>query len=155
MVYRISGSHSNKYECYHLLGYKACAPYVNRRFGRTCHHLQGRKSDEQQTSLDSILPDDGGDMFLQNIGSHMDYTTLYPRRFQHYYAVVTKFSSLLRPICTDIWQHTFVSSYSAIEVFWHLNNWFPCCQQSCFPFFLKFMFKSVNAVPFSETTRAT
>jgi hypothetical protein len=27
-------------------------------------------------------PEDGGGMFLRNVGSHMDYTVLYPRRSQ-------------------------------------------------------------------------
>jgi hypothetical protein len=28
---------------------------------------------------------DGGDTFLRNVGSHMEYTALYPRRWQHTY----------------------------------------------------------------------
>jgi hypothetical protein len=27
-------------------------------------------------------PEDGGDTFLRNVGSHTDYTALYPRRWQ-------------------------------------------------------------------------
>jgi hypothetical protein len=30
-----------------------------------------------------FYPEDGGDIFLRNIGSHTEYTTLYPRRWQH------------------------------------------------------------------------
>jgi hypothetical protein len=30
-----------------------------------------------------FCPEDGGDTFLRKVCSHMDYTALYPRRFQH------------------------------------------------------------------------
>jgi hypothetical protein len=64
-----------------------CSPYVNRRFGGTYHlHLQGRKSLRQETSDQQVAGlifdcEHGGDTFLRNIGSHMNNTALYPRRF--------------------------------------------------------------------------
>jgi hypothetical protein len=49
--------------------------YVNRRFGGMHHlHIQGRKSAEQQTSVQQMARD---------IGEHMDHTALYSRRWQH------------------------------------------------------------------------
>jgi hypothetical protein len=67
------------------------SPYVNRRFGGTYHHLQGRKSTEQETSMQQVPRqihnlDDGSDMFLSNVASHAshtDYTALYPTRWQY------------------------------------------------------------------------
>jgi hypothetical protein len=50
---------------------------MNRRFrGKYHFHFEGRKSAEQD-------PVDGGHTFLRNVGSLMDYTALYPSRWQH------------------------------------------------------------------------
>jgi hypothetical protein len=60
-----------------------CRSCVNRRFGGMYRlHLQGRKICERGTS-DSRwlqLPEDGGDMFLRNVGSHKIYMVPHPRR---------------------------------------------------------------------------
>jgi hypothetical protein len=50
------------------------SPYVNQCFGGTYHfHLQGRKSAEHETSVHQATgPEDEGDMFLRNIGSHKE-----------------------------------------------------------------------------------
>jgi hypothetical protein len=67
-----------------------CSPLrVNRRFGGTYRlHLQGRKNKFRKKSRESrctlvscwtyfFNPEDGGDMFLRNVGWHStDYTTL-------------------------------------------------------------------------------
>jgi hypothetical protein len=73
---------------------------VNRGFGGTCYlHLQGRRINQtinqyeagskqnsatynmQVSYLASFDPEDGGDMFLRNIGClSTDYTALYLRR---------------------------------------------------------------------------
>jgi hypothetical protein len=70
-----------------------CSLYMNRRFGGTYHlYLQGRKSakqNNQRAQLPSYLlswlifnPEDGGDTFLRNVSTYMDYTVLYSRRWQ-------------------------------------------------------------------------
>jgi hypothetical protein len=75
-------------------GIAPCSPYVNDRFGGTYHlHLQGRKSAQQETSVQQVTgwflvrlifdPEDLGDMFLRNVCSHTDYTALYPIKWQH------------------------------------------------------------------------
>jgi hypothetical protein len=49
----------------------SCSPLrVNRRFGRTCRlHLQGKKlATEETSSKPSACPENGGDMFLRNVG---------------------------------------------------------------------------------------
>jgi hypothetical protein len=44
---------------------------------------------EQDTSLQQVATllifdaEDGGDMFLRNVGSHTDYTALNPRKWQY------------------------------------------------------------------------
>jgi hypothetical protein len=49
-----------------------CIPHVNRNLGGTYYlHLL------------IFNPEDGGDTFLQNISSHLDFMALYPRRRQH------------------------------------------------------------------------
>jgi hypothetical protein len=83
------------------------SPYINRPFGGMFDlHLQGRKSAKQETSesrwlgrmTDSSLclatcsrwflarlifdPENGGETILRSVGSHTDYTALYPRRWQ-------------------------------------------------------------------------
>jgi hypothetical protein len=35
-----------------------------------------------------VDPEDEGDSFLRKVGSHRDYTALYPRRWQHSSSVV-------------------------------------------------------------------
>jgi hypothetical protein len=79
-----------------------CRSCVNRRFGGTYRlHFQGRNIRERgtrvsrwlQTELslhppanagsslaDIFYPEDGGDTFLRNVGSHKIYTTPHPRR---------------------------------------------------------------------------
>jgi hypothetical protein len=53
-----------------------CSSCVNRRFGGMYRlHLQGRKIHEQGTSVSRWL------QFLQNIGSHKNYTEPYPRKW--------------------------------------------------------------------------
>jgi hypothetical protein len=41
-------------------------------------------------------PEDGGDLFLQNIGSHMNHVALYPRRWQHSYLLQWECQTLNR-----------------------------------------------------------
>jgi hypothetical protein len=72
-----------------------CRSCANRRFGGTyCLHLQGRKIRERGTSLSRsaatyshwflarglFYPEDGGNTFLRNVGSHKIYTAPHPRR---------------------------------------------------------------------------
>jgi hypothetical protein len=72
-----------------------CITCVNRRFGGMYHlHLQGKKIRERETSCRMsaatcsrwFLPcgffyhKDGGDIFLQNVGSRKIYTPPHPRR---------------------------------------------------------------------------
>jgi hypothetical protein len=62
-----------------------CRSCVNRRFGGTYRlHLQSRKISERGTSMNRWLQseqsEDGGDIFLRNVGSI--YTASHPRR-QH------------------------------------------------------------------------
>jgi hypothetical protein len=66
-----------------------CSPLkVNWRFGGTCHlHLQGRRITRARNQRDSrweaelFDPEDGGDMFLWNVGwLSADYMAFYPRR---------------------------------------------------------------------------
>jgi hypothetical protein len=78
-----------------------CRSCVNRRFEGTYHlHLQGRKIRELGTNVSRWLcsmqsaatcsrwfltrgffyPEDGGDTFLRNVGSHKIYTAPHPRR---------------------------------------------------------------------------
>jgi hypothetical protein len=84
----IWGSHSDGYEEFYLLVLTLCSPLeVNRCFWGTCRlHLwaQGISQAKLHTSfLLSLLLDseDGGDMFLRNIGwLSRDYIVLYPRR---------------------------------------------------------------------------
>jgi hypothetical protein len=60
-----------------------CSLHVNWRFGGTYHlHFQGRKSRWFLARL-IFCPEDGGYTFLREVGSHMDYTALYLRRWQH------------------------------------------------------------------------
>jgi hypothetical protein len=75
------------------------SPYVNQRFGGTYHlHLWGKKSAKQETCMQNSAkppaacwllallifdPEDGGDTSLRNVGSHVDYTVLYPGRWQY------------------------------------------------------------------------
>jgi hypothetical protein len=71
-----------------------CSPYVNRRLGGTNYlHLQGRKSTEQEATVQQMVrhsshlqildPEDGGDMFLRNVGSLTDCMELYRSRWQY------------------------------------------------------------------------
>jgi hypothetical protein len=60
-----------------------CRYCVNRRFGGMyCLHLQGVQSPAPTGSSQIFYPEDGGDTFLQNVGSHKIYTASHPRR-QH------------------------------------------------------------------------
>jgi hypothetical protein len=61
--------------------------YVNRCFRGTYHlHLQSRKS--VQLIFD---PEDGGDTFLQNVGSRTDYTRVpFPMRSMDFFFQFTK-----------------------------------------------------------------
>jgi hypothetical protein len=48
-------------------------------------YLHGRKSVEQETGVQQVArlifdPDDVGDKFLRNVGSHMDYMMRYQKR---------------------------------------------------------------------------
>jgi hypothetical protein len=67
-----------------------CSPLCsNRRFGGTQRlHLQGRRNVQQTTEQACWFvglffdPEDGGAMFLRNVGCYTtDYTTSYPRRW--------------------------------------------------------------------------
>jgi hypothetical protein len=68
-----------------------CSPLkVNWRFGGTCRlHLQGRKISRARNQRESRWqadPEDGGDMFLRNVGwNSTDYTASYPRRWYSLY----------------------------------------------------------------------
>jgi hypothetical protein len=75
-----------------------CSPYVNRRCGEMYHlHIQRRKSAEKETSMQQVASQNAIFLssfftlmmevikFLQNVGSHTDYTALYPRIWQHSY----------------------------------------------------------------------
>jgi hypothetical protein len=63
-----------------------CRSYVNRRFGGTYRlQLRGRKMSERGTSLrrwlhSAVYPEDEGDTFLRNVGSHKMFTAPYIRR---------------------------------------------------------------------------
>jgi hypothetical protein len=67
-----------------------CKSCVNRRFGGTYRlHFQGRKIRELQIVATSsgwflargfFYPEDGGDTFLQDVGSHKFYKASHPRR---------------------------------------------------------------------------
>jgi hypothetical protein len=63
-----------------------CSPHVNRRFeGAYRFHLQGRKSAEQDTSVQEVAgkafdPEYGTDTFPRNVALHTNYTALYPKR---------------------------------------------------------------------------
>jgi hypothetical protein len=69
-----------------------CRSCVNRRFGGTHRlQLQGRKTRERGTRVRCLqprwflargffYPEDGGDTFLRNVGSHKIYTASHPRR---------------------------------------------------------------------------
>jgi hypothetical protein len=60
-----------------------CSSFVNRRFGGMYRlHLPGREIRERGTSVSRWLqpPEDGGDTFLRNIGSHVIYTAPHSRR---------------------------------------------------------------------------
>jgi hypothetical protein len=55
-------------------GRRRVNPYVNQRFGGTYHlHLQDWKSAEQETSVQQVP---------RHLGSHADYSALYPRTWQ-------------------------------------------------------------------------
>jgi hypothetical protein len=67
-----------------------CRSCVNRRFGGTYSlHLQGRKIAGEEPDADAcspwflarrfFYPEDGGDTFLRNVGSHKIYTAPHPR----------------------------------------------------------------------------
>jgi hypothetical protein len=66
-----------------------CTSCVNRRFGGTYRlNLQGRKIRELHTTATCsrwflargfFYPEDGGDTFLRNVGSHKKYTAPHPR----------------------------------------------------------------------------
>jgi hypothetical protein len=58
-------------------------PYVNRRFVTTVTSTftienQPCKKPACGRWLVIVLPEDGGDAFLRNVGSHTDYTAIYP-----------------------------------------------------------------------------
>jgi hypothetical protein len=91
-----NGMKYNFEEC-RLLRCGAVYICVNRRFGGTCRlHLQGRKIRERRASVAAesaatcsrwflarrfFYPEDGGDTFLRNEGSHKIYTAPHPRRW--------------------------------------------------------------------------
>jgi hypothetical protein len=96
-VRNVVGLFHSKLQLYwrvHHLGYNGVYPLnVNRRFGGTCRlHLKGRgifQARNQSSALYMLHvgvllvlvfePDDGGDMFLRNVGwLSADYTSLYP-----------------------------------------------------------------------------
>jgi hypothetical protein len=57
------------------------SPSVKPHFGGTYHHhLQDRKSSEQETSVERQIfnPEDGADTFLRNVNLYTIYTALYP-----------------------------------------------------------------------------
>jgi hypothetical protein len=64
-----------------------CSSYMNRCFGGTYHlYLQVvtlRYSNSACLAMLTFDPEYGGDTFLRNVGSLVDYTALYPRRWQH------------------------------------------------------------------------
>jgi hypothetical protein len=87
-----------------------CSPLsVNRRFGGTYRlHLQDRKNKLSKHSAFKLVscwtyffdPEDGGDIFLRNIGWHWtDYTASYPRRW--YSSDFYLFSSIFPGKCRD------------------------------------------------------
>jgi hypothetical protein len=106
-----------------------CSPLsVNRRFGGTCRtHLQGQKmlvrwARNQREILPPAFtlvscspyffdPEDGGDIFLRNVGWHStDYTTLYPRRW--YSSIYESHSRTLNThscINADDWTHALMT----------------------------------------------
>jgi hypothetical protein len=68
---------------------KPCNPLkVNRRFGGICHHLQGWRVNQERKQHEAgiksgllLYPEDGGDMFLQNVELlSTDCTALEPTR---------------------------------------------------------------------------
>jgi hypothetical protein len=71
-----------------------CRSCVNRRFGGTYRlRIQGRKIREQgsrwlQTEPPVFYPEDGGDTFLRNVGSHKIYTAPHPIRWHSYSVLV-------------------------------------------------------------------
>jgi hypothetical protein len=58
-----------------------CSQYVNRRFGEN-HHLSSGYIPAARWFLTRLILDaeDSGDIFPRNVGSHTDYTVLYPGR---------------------------------------------------------------------------
>jgi hypothetical protein len=84
---------------YHRVG-----PYVSWCFGRLYHlHLQGRKSTQKETTVQQVVRWDHSDFrlwdtetFLRNVGSHTDYTALYPRKWPTFITTAVINSNLLR-----------------------------------------------------------
>jgi hypothetical protein len=100
-----------------------CSPYMSLCFGGTYHlHLQGRKSAKQETTCSCWFlarlifnPEDGGDMFLRNISSYMDYMALYPRIWKMFiitsllgpnFLLSPSFSKTLNPYCRPSCGHS-------------------------------------------------
>jgi hypothetical protein len=90
-----------------------CTSHVNRRFGGTyCFHLEDRIIHERGTSRLLMLvpqsrifyPEDGGDTFLRNIGSHTIYTAPHPRRRHSSYYLFLSIMNL-RAQCFDVKVH--------------------------------------------------
>jgi hypothetical protein len=75
-----------------------CTSCVNRHFGGMyCLHVQGRKIPATTCSLwflarGFFYPEDGGDTFLRNVGSHKIYTAPHPRR--RHYLLILNFPSV-------------------------------------------------------------
>jgi hypothetical protein len=90
-----------------------CSPLKdNRCFGGTCRlHLQGRRKSHERNRREASSkqsPEDGGDMFLRNIGwLSTDYTVWYPRRhnfFVDYYTMLSVYRLHRGEWCVTNWK---------------------------------------------------
>jgi hypothetical protein len=114
-----------------------CRSCVNRCFGGTYRlHLQFRKIREQGTSVSRCLqtaecsrwfltrgfcnPEDGGDRFLRNIGSHKIYTAPYPRR--RYYSQSPLWKPQILYSFNAVLRISFVALRHSAHVLWHEDS---------------------------------
>jgi hypothetical protein len=100
-----------------------CSPLsVNRRFGATYRlHLQGLQKKLSKKPAYFVDPEDGGYMFLLNVGWHStDYTALYPRIWYSSQPPLSKPKILQIKIYFTILFQT-EHSFSPYEI--HLKEW--------------------------------
>jgi hypothetical protein len=60
-------------------------------------------------------PEGGGDTFIGNVGSHMDYMVLYPRRWQH--SSIRDKMGLKRLKCYELMERNWLTMVSGLKTF--------------------------------------